>query len=108
MKIFILANREHVKNDVAASFPDDEIALFHLKPDMKPFLDVAVEFGRLLMEHSTMGETVRIVLAGPVAVAFVLGMAFAHSSRNIVFSYLDLEAKRYVDLDLSDHTRVHL
>lgn len=108
MKIFILANREHVRADVAASYPQDEIALFLYKPDMQPFLEVALEFGRAVIAGSTVGETIRLVVAGPVAIAYILGMAFAHASRHIIFAYLDLEKKRYVDLDLSDHRRVHL
>ncbi len=108
MKIFVLANREHIRQDVAVSFPQDEIVLFSCKHDMKPFLEVALEFGRAVIAGSAMGETIRLVVAGPVAIAYILGQAFAHSSRNIIFAYLDLETKRYVDLDLSNHKRVHL
>ncbi len=108
MKTFILANREHVLNDVAQSFPGEEISHFAFKPDMKPFLDTAIEFARIVLAGSRMGENIRIVLAGPTAIAYVLGMTFAHASRNVTFSYLDLESKAYVDLDLSDHRKVHI
>ncbi len=108
MKTFVLANREHVLNDVQQCYGENDIIHFEFKADMQPFLATAVEFARKVIDKSNMGETVRVVIAGPAAIAYVLGMTFAHSSRGIVFAYLDLDAKKYVDLDLSDHKKVHL
>lgn len=108
MKTFVLANREHVLNDVKQAFPADEVAHFEFRGEMKPFLETAIAFARKVLAESHMGETLRIVVAGPTAIAYVLGMTFAHASRNIIFAYLDLESKTYVDLDLTDHKKVHL
>lgn len=108
MKTFVLANREHVLNDVKQSFPEDEVGVFEFRADMNPFLETAIDFARKVMDNSKMGETIRIIIAGPSAIAYILGMTFSHTSRNIVFSYLNLDSKAYVDIDLSDHKKVHL
>lgn len=108
MKTFVLANREHVLNDVKQSYKSDSIAHFEFKADMQPFLENSIMFARKAIELSEMGETIRIIIAGPAAMAYILGMTFAHSSRNVVFAYLDLDTKKYVDLDLSDHKKVHI
>ena len=110
MKIFILANREHIKSDVEGFFNETnpEEIFFKFQAEMQPFLETSKKFAEYIVANTKMGETLRLIIAGPTAIAYIMGLTFAHSSRNIIFSYLDFDTKKYVDIDLSDHKDVHV
>lgn len=107
MKLAILANRESVLQDARKAFPEDELVVQQVVPDMSDTLEVARSFHTALQQATELGDEVRLILACPVVVGYLLGALTHHTTRKLHLAVLDLQTKTYRTLDVSGHLEYH-